>query len=389
MGGGGRRHDEQIVCTFLYLILLLFCAGSAFASNIVEITVDEIGIPFVLDDEGHVWGFRKPHSLEDPIKLPNLNHIQKIASYIAVDVEGRVFTWSINDAEVVTIEGEIDEAGYTAPQRFGDLKGVTLVAYSGRHFVAVIGNRDIFDWVEIPSKIGDRFGIDGYGPIRTISSRPGVSAIAAATKGETVPTGRAAITKFSYGLEALFEDGTVMGWGITPTGEVTEDIPTSNVLLTKSPGAIGIAMNGRHTIILSAQGIPQFWGGCEVVEKDVNGHLLPKVGVHAVDGNVTDIIGMAIPQNDDLYPNAFIKRDGTVWVEYSPIPANISGVSCSQFDSSMYYRQAEQLPAGHAAAVQVTTAGGVYLMLDGDHKIWTTGLSYGKKKFHNVPINLK
>lgn len=387
------------LCSFSFLFFLLsFFAGSAYASNIVEITVDEIGIPFVLDDEGQVWGFRKPYSLEEPIKLSNLNHIKKIAPYIAVDTEGRVFTWSIDDAEVETVEGEITEAGYTTPQRFGDMKGVTLVAHSMNHFFAVINNQEIVEWLIIrkENKPGGGFGVEGYGPIKKIISSPGVKAIAAAPG----TMARIVAEPAPYGLVALFDDGTVMGWGISSSGQIVKDANTPSILLTKSPGAVGIAMNDFHTVILSAQGVPQFWGGCDLYGRDGNGgHPWTHGSVHGAEGYVADVIGMAIAQdinigvaggwgNDNGTPDVFIKRDGTVWIAYAPIPENTPNFDCGQYKTANP-RQAVQVSAGKAIAVQVATARGFIFMLDADHKLWTTPSNLMVTKFSNVPLNIK
>jgi len=379
--------------SFYILILLLLFVGHAQASNIVEITVDELGIPFVLDDEGHVWGFRKPFSLEEPVKLPHLEHIKKIAPYIAIDADGRVFTWGIKDSLVQEDQNSIAKAGYTAPKRVENLQGVTMVAHSLNHFFAVINNQEIVEWLEIRKKRG--YEIESYGPIRKIISRAGVKAIAA-SPGEIE---RVVAEPYPYGLVALFDDGTVMGWGITSTGQIVKEAATPSIELTKSPWAIGIAMNAFHTVILSAQGVPQFWGGCDLYGRGLGGRPWKYGHVQGVDGYVTDVKGMALAQHRVLGPtgwgsdndkqDVFIKHDGTVWLAYAPIPENTPGFECSQDNRTIKYRQAQQLLAGKAAAVQVAVGWSNILMLDADHNLWLSQGSYMHTEFRKVMINLK
>jgi hypothetical protein len=388
-GRRGAAGNISNLISIAVLLLLLLSARPVHASNIVDIAVDEWGIPFVLDDRGHVWGFRKPLEFGEPVKLPNLEHIKKIAPYIAVDADGRVFTWSINDAEVEMIEDRIDKVGYTAPQRFGDLQGVTLVAYSIRHFVAVIDNRDIVGWVGIPPPMGVGFGIDGYGPIRKVISRKGVKAIAATTGGKMIPVaGGIPYLKEFFGLAALFDDGAVMGWGITPTGGVAEQADTQGVLLTKVSDATALAMSGKYTVILAANGTPHFWDECgEGFTKTPEGLLLPLSGVDGTKGYLTDVTGMALTLNGA--GAAFIKRDGTVWFALYPLPPPFHDRLCPHNPAVYYHRPMQQLPAGKAAAVRAAAGNHFLYMLDADHRLWSAPQNFGPKEFHNIPINLK
>lgn len=366
--------------SFVVLILLLF-AHSAQASNIVEIAVAPRDIPFLLDDEGQVWAFRKPQFLEEPIKLPNLNHIKKIAPYIAVDTSGRVFTWSLNTVKTDWDQESISEAVYNVPQKVDGLQGVTSIASSGYdYFVAVVGNKEIRDWSTIQDKPGA--GTVTNGPIRTVISRAGVKAVAATSRPKVVSIKGAILKPVTETMVALFDDGTVMGWGITPSEPATEEATRNGMLLTKLPGAAGIAMNDVHTVILSADGVPIFWGGCgPYVAKDSNGHPWSPSGVN---GQVVEIKEMAINQgNDNVLPDAFIKRDGSVWAAYAPSPVDKDCIR-----SGGDKRRAWQLTAGAAAAIQVAAADSIF-MLDAERKLWTTAGSWMNTKFHSVMINLK
>jgi hypothetical protein len=383
----------------------LVLQATAHAANIIQIAADEHDIPFLLDNDGHVWGFRDPWTFsggpdEPPappnlrrlVKLPNLEHIKKIAPYIAIDKEGQAFTWTIDKAEF--FEGYVVDASYTKPKRVGDLKGITSIAYSVGHFAAVINNQDVVEWAAVkPYKTGsygEVIGFDNYGPVKKLFSQKGIKDIS--TTNLIAEAGK---FNLSYGLEVLFDDGTLMGWGVTPTGQVSKTSSYQSVSLGKFSEPLGLSMNISHTIILSANGIPSFLGECDVVKKYADGHLAQQVGIHTADGNLADVIkiGTVINHNDDYNPDAFIKRDGSVWFEFAPIPTSLPGYSkCSPFDPSMYYRNAEQVYAGKAAAVQIVKGNFVYFMLDADHNLWSIGVNefrYKKKSFRSVPVDLK
>ena len=370
------------------ITFFLFPASPSYASNIAAITVAPMGIPFLLDDEGQVWAFRKPLSFEEPIKLPNLNHIKKIAPYIAVDTNGQVYTWSLNPIKTDWGEDGLNEAVYNTPQRVENLQGVTLVASSGdNYFVAVIGNKDIVEWLAIRDKSG--LGAVTNGPIRTVISRMGVKAVTVFWTPEVVSTVGVVIYPVASSLVALFDEGTVMGWGIKPSGAATRGSDRKGILLTQSPGATEVSMNAMHTVILTANGVPQFWGGCDGYRdgKDFNGNQWPSRNNEGVDGYVVDVIGMSLFSGyDNVKPDVFIKRDGTVWAALAPEPSGMLGRDC--YLSAGKKGQLWQLPAGRSAAVQVA-AGESILMLDAEHKLWTTAGSWMNTKFHNVSINLK
>lgn len=372
----------------MFSILTFLLLESAYASNIADITVDEMGIPFLLDDEGHVWAFRKPLTSEEPIKLPHLEHIKKIAPYIAIDTEGRVFTWSLKDSLMREDQDVIVEAGYTAPKRREDLQGVTFVAHSLNHFFAVVGNKEIVEWLEIRKKRS--FEIEGYGPTRKVVSRAGIKAIAAAPgKMERVVAEPA-----PYGLVALFDDGMVMGWGITSTGQLAKEAGAPGIVLTQSPGAIGIAVNAFHTVVLTEDGVPKFWGGCDLYGRDGNGHIWTHGHVLGVDGYLTDVMGMALAQDivwgsDTGNPDVYIRHDGTVWLAFAPLPEGAPAFLCGHKYKNVNYRQAQQLPVGNASSVKTATSRGVVYVLDADHTLWTTAGSWMNTKLRVVPVNLK
>lgn len=376
------------------LLWLFFFMPSATASDIVQIAVDERGIPFLLDNDGHVWGFKKPFALKDPIRLSGLERIKRIAPYIAVDSDGKVFTWSLNDVEIETLEGEVDIAGYTASQRIEGLAGVTFVAHSNNHLFAVIENREI---VVVPI-IRDEwmFGISRYGAITKLLQREGVKAISAAPGTHTTNSSES----MNFGLVALFEDGVVMGWGISSSGQIEKEVTGQWITLTKSLGASGIAMNAFHTAVLTAEGTPKFWGGCDLYGDfgDNEHHKQPLKKVLGKDGYISDVESFALTQdlndgvaggwgNDSGHADIFIKRDGSVWLAYAPTADTATeSYGCGQYLSTVNYRQAKPISAGDARAVQVATSQGVYFLLDEKHRFWATGGNYGSPVFREIKL---
>jgi hypothetical protein len=366
---------------FVVAIAALTAANSAFASNILAVTVAPMDIPFLLDSDGQVWAFKKPLTFEKPIRLPNLNHIKKIAPYIAVDAEGHVLTWSLKDLKMD--ESGITEVTYSDPQKVGSLRGVTSVAYSGNHFVAVIENKDIVDWEEIHE--AQTYRVKGYGLIRTVISQNGVKAVAATSWPRVISRTGTVLEEASESLVALFDDGTVLGWGFASTGRSTRDSNWQSILLTKSPGAISVALNRSHTVVLSSKGVPQFWGDCGVdksISKDPAGFPWPSGSVIGADGYVVDVIGMALAEgNDNVLSNVFIKRDGSVWAAHAPVPPDMTTPYCQR---PAGYEHSWKLSEGSVIAVQVASGGATILMLDTEHNLWRTSDNYLKQKFSKI-----
>jgi alpha-tubulin suppressor-like RCC1 family protein len=353
--------------------------------------MDERGIPFLLDDEGHVWGFRKPFSLEDPIKLPKLENIAKIAPYVAVDTEGQVFTWSIDEDEMKMEYENLTEAAYTSPHKFSDLTGVTSVASSEYHFVAVINNRDIVEWSAIPTQMG--FGIKGYTPIRKVISRNGVKAIstdssliifsAATTSTERVDT-------IASGVVALFDDGTVMGWRISSSGQTL--IPSNiseaeainsgmrqggfeaqkNTFLTKHLDAADVAMDARHIVILRSNAVPLYWGSCEARKVNRGEHPFKGGELNGAEGFVHDALSVTLRKRTNVPFDIFLKKDGTIWTAYALGAPDMPPICLG---TRIMKLQEWQIRLGSAPAVQVAVGGQTALILDADHKLWRSDLN--------------
>lgn len=367
----------------LIFLLLLFFAHSVYASNIMQIAVGEENIPFMLDDEGQVWTFRQPLPFQpvEPYKLENLNHIKKIAPYIAIDDKGQVFTWRLHPLKTYWDENGLVEAVYTTPQQVEGLQGVTQVASSSDgYFVAVIGDKEIVDWMVGWDKAGSGTVIKGV--TRKVASRPGVKSVAALWSPEDLGWKKLNLDTPESSLVALFDDGSVIGWGIQATGIPFRNANWNELLLTKSPGATKISLKINHTIILTAGGEMQYLGGCGGI--NINGQRYSQVNTSILKGEVADVVEMS--PGGYYRPGAFIKRDGSVWVAYAPAPPGMLGKDCYQKDIKR--GQFWKLPAGKAAAVQVAARNSIF-MLDAEHQLWVAQDNPRGTRFHNLNINLK
>jgi hypothetical protein len=371
----------------------MLLTNSAYASNIVEISVGSESIPFLLDDKGQVWTFHSSKLTPSikPYKLESLKHIKKIAPYIAIDDKGEVYTWHLNPVQTSwdIDDGSVLDAVYTIPTKVENLNGVTLVASSSdRYFVAVINNNLIVDWSASP----DNTKLDTFknSDIKTITSRQGVIDISATWKPKSVLIDKKFLPSSDSGVVALFKNGDVIGWGIKPTGVVSIKEAGNERLLTQSPGAISVAMNSMHTVVLTLNGVPQFCGGCDGYHGglDFKGQPWTPANTLGVAGSVEDVSVMSLFSGyDNVRPNVFIKRDGTVWAAYAPAPTGMLGKDCYLIarEKNQYW----QIQAGNEPASQVAATGSAIYMLDGAHKLWMTKHSSMNMKFVNLPINLE
>lgn len=391
-----KRVNMKAFAALILSVLLAFFAQSVRASNIVQISVDATGIPFLLDEEGFVWAFRDPIGLQNLTKLPKLKQIKKIAPYIALDTNGQVFTWSLNESEVIREMDSLVEAAYSVPQRVEGLSGVTQVAssiadlgnhhYLAVHFVAVIGNRDIVDWSARHDEIT---GMVSVSPLRKVFSRDGVRRVASASWAGVIQPASSStprVVDTTSSLIALFSDGSVIGWGISPEGrmitpqwgqsttphkwEEMKSASWSNILLAKVPGAIDVAIDQGHIIVLSENGVPKYWGGCSFGTPEYSMSL---VSVNGMDGYVDNAIAItltsinALHSYDAMLPDTFIRRDGSLWAVYAP---NVQNMPKTCIGATETDQKAWQLILGHAPVIQVASGGRKILALDANYELW-------------------
>ena len=319
-------------------------------SSITDVVIDSPGVPFLLDDRGHVWAFQKPLSFEGLMRLPNLRNIKQIAPYIALDKDGRVFTWSLDKTTEMTGPDDVN-AAYTMPAMVKGLSSITRVAYESNRFVVVKEDKTIIEWVAIPAKVG--FGTAGYGNFRTIHEREGIRAIGLSTSGTV----------------ALFKDGVVLGWGLSQTGQTRKDAAEQRISFPVPSSVLSVYLNNFHTAILTESGPVILWGGCDLDGHDFNRQNTGPFGVvTGVEGPVADVVTVAMSGNDNVWPDVFLKRDGSVWAAFAPLPPDTHYNFCSRGGVKPW-----RLTGMTAAATAIATNGRVILALGADHTLWVAG----------------
>lgn len=390
-------------------VFLMHVAPPAHAATIAQVAVDETGTPFLLDDEGHVWAFQEP-GFGLPVRLPNLEHVKKIAPYIAFDANGDVYTWLPDEKNTKRDEeGNLLTRAFTSPSKVDILHGATLIAsssagdsdfhYQAIHFVAVAEGKDMFDWMVDFDRAS---GFASGRPIRKVSSDIPVKSVAAAVSDITIRSGLGNYTNDAAGsMVALFIDGTVRGWGINEFGQTittlwnTPITPAAwkkekeegekGVLLTRSPGATEVAMDTGHVVILSSNGTPQYWGGCAFLSDGYS----PLMGTaRGVKGNIDGAAHVSIMSTSILHrydhedADIYIKGDGSVWVVYAPLVPSVPGYCLGATTGA---QKSWRASLGGAPALQVSR----FLVLDADHKLWLIGRMHYEKNSLAVDPNAR
>lgn len=405
-------HMFVVVLFAALFYLQSFEGGSAARANdssepalrVVDITLSNSDVPFLLDNRGHVWAFKRPFSREGLIKLPNLQNIRKIAPWIALDKDGHVFTWYL-DKKTCMPAPDVVEAVYTTPQFVKELGSVTAIASGGRHFIAVRNDREILEWSGILSE--DGFGFRDFTPVKILCTHPGVRDISA-SDGSAL---------------ALFWDGVILGWGLNDFGQ-TRKAKIGRQISFNVPGAVSVFLNSYHAAVLLKDGQILFWGGCSLGEDSYfKEHLPSSAGlVNGAYGQVTGVATMALSDNDNETPNVFLKHDGSVWRAYAPLPSEFSDrrlgcgiVRCpDQEDFTILLgrdiasrrrgisqpgtvpvlcpnEKSWQLIGMDVPAVAVRTNRTSVLALGLDHSLWQAGNEgiLPNQKFTRIPIKLK
>jgi hypothetical protein len=156
------------------------------------------------------------------------------------------------------------------------------------------------------------FGIETYRPIRKVYSREGVKKIA--------------ITGSS--IVALYNDGKILGWGLSPTGQTRKDAAGKQVSFNVA-NAVDVYLNKFHTVVLTEDGHAVYFGGCDLDEKDFYGNKIPPWGVvSGALGPVSDVAAIAMAENDNQDRDVFLRKDGSVCEAYAPVPLGMKDTYC-------------------------------------------------------------
>jgi hypothetical protein len=347
------------------------------------------GVAFLLDSNGHVWTLRKTIDMnETPIrafKLSNLKGITKLAPYIAIDKSGRVFTWALDEKTLLPDPNTPPEERNpedvnivcTTPTPVRDVNNATLVAYDDNHFVVVENDKDILEWHRMPVQkqeptkkgalnLKEFMGSERLGPIKKIYSHDGVKSLAI--------TGRSVI--------ALFNDGQILGWGLTQAGQTCGDTK-SKIVSFDIPDAENVYLNDFRTIVLRKDGHLIYYGGCGF------NHDIPQGVITNAIGKISNVKELTMSSNDSFWPDLFIKKDGSVWQSYAPVPSGFENTWCGRYAhwaETAWSKGVRQVDVSVPALKVVATYQNNYLVLGEDHHLWNPFSSQsgivGLKKIH-------
>ncbi|MES2772175.1 MAG: hypothetical protein V4623_09460 [Pseudomonadota bacterium] len=352
-----RKPFSAFLCALCFGV----CAPSSALAYFVDVVIDEEGTPFLLDDQGEVWAYRKPATFEGLFKLPNLKNIVKLAPFMAVDKDGQLFIWRFDEKTVFTVNfwTEID-AVYTEPEPLVGFDHVTQITSTGaEHFVFVQNNVDIYELraQPIPERSSSthlfNYQFLGYQPIKKIHSRSGVKSVALV----------------GYGIAALYDDGTVLGWPDNKDKKLVHPLPEGTRFSFKAPApAESIHLTSNQALLLTKQGRLAFIGGCPVMGNPFNnGSYDSWAFVQNKNGIEENLTQVAIDAGiSDIY---FLKRDGSVWRSNSTsLYQEGHPERCAREPSRNQKIKGLKVPAQKIAA-----GGFAILALGKDHSLWQAG----------------
>lgn len=342
--------------------------------RIQQIAVNNNGIPMLLDERGQVWAFTGLPStgteLSYPLlRIPNLKNITRIASHMAIDEAGHVFLWQ------PTALG--DNVPSSPPIQYKSLSNVTWISpESPRYefdsdaaddpgienptvryrYIVSVGNRDVYE-----------IGVDGSGkelsPRRLYLSK-GIRAISAYTSSEEDV------------IVILQSDGDLLRLEIRPKANQAHEREIHVTKLGNYPNVIDVSVNLAHVVMLDRSGGLTYIGQCDAVKKSPEGKWVPIPGQKAMASLLDGVTGLELHsiQNDDVFPNALIRTDGSVWIDSSPTPSPYwGGRTCAEIQQRDYAKKPEQIFHGSAPVKQAYFGDMTYYFLDANHDVWQLG----------------
>jgi hypothetical protein len=365
-----------VVCALIPSLLLQA------ESQAAEVVMDAIAVAFVLDDKGDVWAFEQPNVATGAEKLPALHDVVQIAPFAALTRDGQVYVWYMGQHTVWGVSEGVKQAEYTTPQLVRGLTNVTYLSSAmGRpywHFAAVEQGERVYEWDAHTNWNTDTgaIGQPNFSDPVLVFSHPDI--IGVATNGMTTVV--------------LIKNGPVIGWGqdqgLGPQTDVMSDIsPYRPRRISLKWPAASVHLSSNHLIILTNDGTARFWGGCEPREP-------PLAVIDGLDGeaiSISDIVAVSASFDDDnLFSDAFLRRDGSVWLGHAPAPAGDKASDCRNHSGRDPPGDMVRLGGMTVPAVSVAIGGylGMFpiMAIGADHTLW--GTSYSKQDFTRLPMNI-
>jgi alpha-tubulin suppressor-like RCC1 family protein len=367
--------------------LILPMQTEASEVKIVSVVMDDGGIPFLLDSNGDVWGFRRPFRLENPIKLHTLHHIKKLVPYMALSADGNVYTWKlgkyVNNSNGPDDVGdrENDEVSYTLPQAVIGLSKVSDIASSENHFSAIHEHHQVYEWfTDIYKKHHDKESLTEHPQL--VYSNPNADIEEVATSGSSTII--------------LLKDKTIIGWGINNQSQLGSDkrvkIPSDHpatILLPEESSKIFVSR--YHTIVLTESGRVFFWGSC--LQKNYNEQTTSSV--QSVKGG-DNVSAVSVNIDDDTFPEVYLKHDGSVWIAPVPLPNDSDQCQIDGNTRHLTERWDQNQPLGGMPIPAITVATGgdgsgtpfTTLALGKNNTVWGANFRHPERGFKKIPLIL-
>lgn len=356
----------------MWIILGLVALNAAYAdtaqprSHIIQ-AVSEFAadsqVVFTLDDLGEVVGFviepASPKKISNWTRIRSLQNVRSIVPYAAIDANGDVFTWEINNID--TDQGIIQGISFTDAHKLAGIGHINEIDNLDQHYAAISNNSEVYVWTS-----------DGH-QIRPTAPKK----IYSGAKIRKISINWAYPRSTTVGYLILLEDGTLIGINTDSNGQVLDGktIDWNPIVVGKFKGAKDIHANVDSTAIIMNDGAIIFVSHCETHEKDSSGTWVPMKGKHDAKGELTDVV--AIGKSITFHPDYFIKADGTVWTQRAPFSVNYLGECSSQsatkgFDN--FKVPARKVNFQTAASDVTPKAVFIYgnLVIDSEYRLWST-----------------
>jgi alpha-tubulin suppressor-like RCC1 family protein len=325
----GYKFSDFVLLLIAAVAVLSSTTVRADSSKISQIAMSNEGIPFLLDSNGSVWGFKRPFTLEDPIKLAIPSRIKTIKPFIALTADGHVFTWAIASKQSLSKDSSGDGNGdgsivvtYAQPELHNNIPIVSDISYAtGRlgsgDFYALGTDNSIYEWTHDPVASPQlNMKIEYNPPLADITS----------------------FSSSGFTTAYLFGKTRLLGWGMNSEGQLganTHGVGVRPIVLPDWPEQVQLPEEAHkvvvgtfHTFVLADSGKVFVWGGCHPSGANLAGDKPDMIaGVQYELANVQDV---AVSIDDNLYPDTFLKTDGTVWIGYAPANKGVHDLHCGR-----------------------------------------------------------
>lgn len=365
----------KLIFIFVYL-QILFCptSGSCFDQKsqyekqilVTDLAVDTNGIPFLLDDTGEVWGFSKPFSLTDLVKIRGLRTASKLSPYIALTSAGDVFAWGLDSKSSRWKSPDDLAAVYTKSVHLFNGHQASSIDYKNGRFLAGFHDGNIAEWSFSDQREGKLF------------ENPTIY---------HVPSNVLSVATSGHVNLAKIEGETFFGWGLNKSNQFLETSPFQNRISTPNvlslqDGVKIMSTTDSHLVVLNNLGIVTYQGGCDAGAEDST------FGERITETKIKNVSDIAVSVDDNIFPDGFVVGNGEIWLGYAPSPRVSPGCGRS-FANGMRVQKilGMNVPAVHVAVVSDGGKEFQIFSIGSDKSFWAARSENGHFLFSKV--NLK